>query len=90
LSSVTENLKFLQPDQIRSLNYNRSSKNKGITWSTATLKSAFELRYSCGVEGYNVLCWTGYPLPSYRTLSSHSACYICSRNSVWHLSVDHN
>jgi len=68
LSSVTENLKFLQPDQIRSLKYSRSSKNKGITWSTATLKSAFELRYSCGVKGYNVLRETGYPLPSYRTL----------------------
>ena len=68
INNLTANLTFLQPDQIRALQSLPGSRNKGVAWSIDTIKTAFQLRYSCGIKGYELLRKLGYPLPSYSTL----------------------
>lgn len=57
---------FLNPDQIQALG---KKSTRGHKWSNATCKSALQVRFSCGVKGYNNLMKLGYPLPSDRTLT---------------------
>jgi hypothetical protein len=68
LAAVSENLKFLQPDQKKALESTSKSRNKGVTWSTETVRIAFQIRFLTGVHGYDFVRSLGYPLPSYRTL----------------------
>jgi hypothetical protein len=68
LDNLTTNLGFLRPDQKRVLEAAHSYRNKGITWTLGTVKTAFQLRFVCGVKGYEFIRSLGYPLPSYRTL----------------------
>jgi len=62
------NTKFLNADQHRLLESSTSYKNKGVTWSLETLKTALQMRFICGVQGYEFIRHLGYPLPAYRTL----------------------
>ena len=68
LASITDNTKFLNTDQHRYLESSTQYKNKGVTWSVETLKTAFQMRFICGVQGYEFVRHLGYPLPAYRTL----------------------
>ena len=68
LASITDNTKFLNTDQHRYLESSTQYKNKGVTWSVETLKTAFRMRFICGVQGYEFVRHLGYPLPAYRTL----------------------
>ena len=69
LSKQTVNLKsFLADDQLKFLQANRASRNKGVVWSTKTIREAFQIRYICGAHGYEFIRSLHYPLPSYRTL----------------------
>ena len=68
LTNLTAYLTFLQPDQIQALKSLPGARNKGVAWSIDTIKTAFQLRYSCGIKGYDLLRKLGYPLPSYSTL----------------------
>lgn len=41
---------------------------KGMAWSSDTVKKALQLRFSCGLTGYEVILNQGLPYPSSRTL----------------------
>ena len=66
--AFNQNIGFLHQDQQRFLQTPSSCKRKGIAWSSETLKTSFQIRYICGVRGYEFLRSLAYPLPSYRTL----------------------
>jgi hypothetical protein len=55
-------------DQRKFLESSRAFKHKGVVWSLETVRQAFQIRYICGVQGYEFIRNIGYPLPSYRTL----------------------
>ncbi|XP_046401577.1 uncharacterized protein LOC124167641 [Ischnura elegans] len=57
---------FLNTDQILALG---KKSRKGHKWSNITVKSALQLRFACGIKGYNCILKLNYPLPSDRTLS---------------------
>jgi hypothetical protein len=69
LSKQTVNLRsFLAEDQLKFLQANQASRNKGVVWSLKTIREAFQIRYICGAHGYEFIRSLHYPLPSYRTL----------------------
>ena len=68
MKAANENLGFLHRDQQRFLETSSSCKRKCITWSSETIRKSFQIRYICGVRGYEFLRSLAYPLPSYRTL----------------------
>jgi Transposase protein len=69
LANVTANMAFLKADQRKALDMKTEAKTKGgIVWSTATIRTAFQIRFLTGVHGYHFVRGLGYPLPSYRTL----------------------
>ena len=51
----------------------KGKSSMGVTWSTATIKTALKLRFGCGTTGYNLLLSQGYPLPTIRTLQKRTA-----------------
>lgn len=58
-----DNFKIFRPDQIRHLEKEKVSK-----WSKETVCEALQIRYACGIHGYNHLLKLGWPYPSYETL----------------------
>ena len=62
---------FLGPDQ-QSLLHSRSKSMRGGAWSYDTIKKALQLRFACGLTGYQTLLQQGYPLPAVRTLSNRT------------------
>ena len=67
---------FFQPEQLRILKNNLlgigGSSMRGRKWSQETLQSANELRNNVGTNGYFYLVKKGFPLPSIKSLSTHS------------------
>ena len=61
---------FLDQDQIKSL-----SVGKMDCWSPGSIVKSLKLRFALGVNGYNTMRGTGYPLPCYETLQSRLASY---------------
>jgi hypothetical protein len=69
LGTQASNVKaFLANDQIKYLQANAASRNKGVVWSLETVRQAFQIRYICGAQGYEFIRSLNFPLPSYRTL----------------------
>lgn len=60
--------KIFNLDQIHLI---KSGNKKVRKWSTSTLKTAFQIRFACGISGYEELLRLKYPLPSIRTLTRH-------------------
>ncbi|KAF4529750.1 hypothetical protein B566_EDAN018019 [Ephemera danica] len=54
--------KVLNDDQLQKL-----ASNKVQKWTKETVQNALQIRYHCGVSGYNFLC-KQFPLPSYSSL----------------------
>eukprot|EP00095_Tigriopus_kingsejongensis_P000834 maker-scaffold63_size435493-snap-gene-3.28 protein:Tk00834 transcript:maker-scaffold63_size435493-snap-gene-3.28-mRNA-1 annotation:"thap domain-containing protein 4" len=61
---------FFNEDQVLFLTRGSIS---GFSWTAATIKKALQLRFSCGIAGYEGLLHQGFPLPSVRTLQRLSA-----------------
>ena len=57
--------RLFRSDQLQALS---RVNMRGVQWSSATVKKAFQLRFACGASGYKVLLKQHYPLPSERTL----------------------
>lgn len=56
--------KIFNDDQIRVLQNNKRAQ----TWSNETIMKALQLRFSCGITGYEELRRQNLPLPGLRTL----------------------
>ncbi|XP_071446043.1 peroxynitrite isomerase THAP4-like [Hetaerina americana] len=54
------------------LTFLESGSQSGVVWSSDTIVKALGLRHACGVEGYEALLESGFPLPSERTLQRRS------------------
>ncbi|XP_049514036.1 uncharacterized protein LOC125941128 [Dermacentor silvarum] len=65
-TNISQNLKFLNEDQVRALS---KSSSLGNSWSAHTAKQGLQIKFACGTTGYETLRKIGYPLPSNRTLA---------------------
>ena len=57
-------LRLFNKDQLEAIG---RRLNRRSPWQTDTIKSAIQLRFTCGATGYAMLLSKGYPLPSMRT-----------------------
>jgi hypothetical protein len=62
LAAVTSNMKFLKLDQRKALEAPKSARNKGVVWTTETVRLAFQIRFLTGVHGYEFVRGLGYPV----------------------------
>lgn len=65
-TNISQNLKFLNEDQVRALS---KSSSLGNSWSADTVKQGLQIKFACGTTGYETLRKMGYSLPSNRTLA---------------------
>ncbi|XP_075724946.1 uncharacterized protein LOC142767345 [Rhipicephalus microplus] len=65
-TNISQNMKFLNDDQVRALS---RSSSLGNSWSPHTVKQGLQIKFACGTTGYETLRKMGYPLPSKRTLA---------------------